>query len=105
MRILVFNCGSSSLKFELMESRYPPAQQPEEWRRVTRGTFEEIEPRAHFSLSDVRGHKRRRSEPISDHKTAALRSIEWLGRIGCRTKHHCSPDRAWQRTVDTTCYR
>jgi acetate kinase len=84
MRILIFNCGSSSLKFELMEIRYYPGQQEDE-RRVARGAFEEIGPRAHFRLSDEGGHTLEGSEPMADHKTAAVRTIDWLGQIGCQT--------------------
>jgi acetate kinase len=85
MRILVFNCGSSSLKFELIELLYNPAQQAEESRRVAHGTFEEIGPRAHFWLGEESGQTLERSEPIADHKAAALRTMDWLDQIGCRT--------------------
>lgn len=85
MRILVFNCGSSSLKFEVLEIGHQSGQQPENGRRIARGKFEEIGPRAHFTLSDESGHTLERSEPIADHKTAALRTIEWLGEVGCGT--------------------
>jgi acetate kinase len=54
MRILVFNCGSSSLKFELIEIQ-ERSEQPQNARRLARGTFEEIGPRASLRMSDERG--------------------------------------------------
>jgi len=82
MRFLVFNCGSSSLKLELIEIHYNAGHQPENARRLARGTFEEIGPRASIRMSDESGHKLESSEPIADHKAAAVRALDWLGEIG-----------------------
>ena len=80
MRILVFNCGSSSLKFELIEMEVHSGQLPLNIRRLARGTFEEIGPHASIRMSDESGHQLEQSEPITDHKVAAVRAIDWLGR-------------------------
>jgi acetate kinase len=87
MQILVFNCGSSSLKFELFEILEPPGKQPEEPRRLARGTFEEIGPHATIRMTDEWGRKLEISEPVVDHKTAAVRVIDWLCQPGNTTIH------------------
>src|SRR5215472_2215282 len=81
MRILVFNCGSSSLKFELIEIQ-EPSRQPASHRRLARGIFEEIGRQASFKMNDESGRQRERSEPISDHKSAAIRTVDWLDELG-----------------------
>lgn len=85
MRILVFNCGSSSLKFELIEMEVHSGQLPLNIRRLARGTFEEIGPHASIRMSDESGHQLEQSEPITDHKVAAVRAIDWLGQLGSAT--------------------
>jgi acetate kinase len=77
MHILVFNCGSSSLKFELIELQEQSGPR-ERIERLARGIVEEIGPRARIRMSDDHGHKLERLEQIADHKTAALRAVEWL---------------------------
>jgi acetate kinase len=85
MHILVFNCGSSSLKFELIEIDCQPGQQPEVVGRLARGTFEEIGPRGRITMSEKNGHKLELLEPIADHQAAALRALDWLGQFGSAT--------------------
>src|SRR5713226_1295624 len=82
MRILVFNCGSSSLKFELIELQDRHGREPEDARRLARGTFQEIGRRASISMSDDRGHQLEQTEPVADHKAAAVRAMDWLGQLG-----------------------
>jgi len=55
------------MKLELIEI-YKPGQQPEDARRLARGTFEEIGPRANIRMSDVSEHKLELSELIADRK-------------------------------------
>ncbi len=78
MRILVFNCGSSSLKFELIEIEV----RHENSRRLARGIFEEIGRHAKIRMSDENGHKVEQSAPVTDHQAAAARAIDWLGQPG-----------------------
>ena len=82
MRILVFNCGSSSLKFEFIEIKTRADGRTEEVRRLARGTFQEIGKHSTIRMSDESGHKVELAEPIPDHKTAAARAINWLGESG-----------------------
>ena len=84
MHILVFNCGSSSLKFELIEIQ-EQCGQPANARRLAHGIFEEIGPRASIRMSDEKGHQLEQPEHIADHKTAALRVIDWLEQVGGTT--------------------
>src|SRR5215471_10805242 len=81
MHVLVFNCGSSSLKFELIEIQEQPGQ-PGNARQLAHGIFEEIGPRAIIRMSDEKGHRLEQSEPISGHKAAAVRAIDWLEQLG-----------------------
>ena len=76
MEILVFNCGSSSLKFELLElddSRERRA------RILGRGNFERIgESRGEAVLTDSAGAGTTLEITANDHGDAARRAIAWL---------------------------
>jgi acetate kinase len=74
MRILVFNCGSSSLKFELLEV----GSSGDLINRIARGTFAEIGPRSHATMSASDGRKYDAPAAVANHAQAALRAIEWL---------------------------
>jgi acetate kinase len=78
MNILVFNCGSSSLKFELIRINLQ-AGTPDNGRRLARGTFREIGPRTSISMSDEAGRQLAQPEAIPDHQAAAVRALDWLG--------------------------
>jgi acetate kinase len=75
MKVLVFNCGSSSLKFEMLEL----ARGGRERRQIARGKFEEIGPRATALMTDASGKKTETSVPVENHAAAALRALKWLG--------------------------
>jgi acetate kinase len=75
MKVLVFNCGSSSLKFEMLEL----ARGGRERRQIARGKFEEIGPRATALMTDASGKKTETSVPVENHAAAALRALQWLG--------------------------
>ncbi len=74
MKILVFNCGSSSLKFELLEI----GAAGELLNRLARGVYEEIGPHAHAKLSGSDGRKLDAPAAVANHAEAASRAIEWL---------------------------
>jgi acetate kinase len=73
MKILVFNCGSSSLKFELLEIGPDGALR----ERIARGAFEEIGPHAHAKMT-AGERKLDGAAPVADHAEAALRALDWL---------------------------
>jgi len=74
MKILVFNCGSSSLKFELLEL----VANGELRERVARGVFEEIGPHAHAKMSAPGGRYFDAAAGVAIHAEAALHAITWL---------------------------
>ena len=74
MKILVFNCGSSSLKFELIEI----GADGELRQRIARGVFEEIGPRARATMSATGGRQFDSAAPVANHAEAALRVLDWL---------------------------
>ena len=73
MKILVFNCGSSSLKFELLEIDADGALR----ERIARGVFEEIGPHAHAKMT-AGDRKLDAAAPVANHAEAAVRAIDWL---------------------------
>lgn len=74
MKLLVFNCGSSSLKFELLDL----AANGELCERVARGVFEKIGPHAHAKMSAGGGRQFAAATAVANHAEAAQRSIAWL---------------------------
>ena len=74
MKILVFNCGSSSLKFELLEL----AANGDLRERVARGVFEEIGSHAHAKMSAAGGRQFDAAAVVANHAEAALHAITWL---------------------------
>ena len=71
---MVFNCGSSSLKFELLQLDAAGALV----NRLARGTFEEIGPHAHAKMSDADGRKFDAPASVANHAEAATHALEWL---------------------------
>jgi acetate kinase len=74
MKVLVFNCGSSSLKFELLEL----GDSGELLNRLARGIYEEIGPHAHAEMSAADGRKADAGAGVANHAQAALHAIDWL---------------------------
>jgi acetate kinase len=86
MHILVFNCGSSSLKFELVKIGGVDENGPSEnARRLARGAFAEIGPHTSIRMSDETGHQLEQSAQVTDHQDAAIRALEWLRQLGTIT--------------------
>ncbi|MGH7914875.1 MAG: acetate/propionate family kinase, partial [Candidatus Binataceae bacterium] len=75
MKVLVFNCGSSSLKFEMLEL----ARDGRKRKQIARGKFEEIGPRAKAIMTDASGKKTETLVPVENHAAAAMRALQWLG--------------------------
>jgi acetate kinase len=91
MKVLVFNCGSSSLKFEMLEL----ARGGRERRQIARGKFEEIGSRATALMTDASGKKTEASVAVENHAAAALRALKWLG----STRGESKPDVVVHRIV------
>src|SRR5579863_6046086 len=74
MEILVFNCGSSSLKFDLIET----ASDGGGHHTVTHGEVEGIGGQADFHFVDGNGQVSEESQSAPDHAVAAAHVIRWL---------------------------
>ncbi|HTW88463.1 MAG TPA: acetate/propionate family kinase [Candidatus Binataceae bacterium] len=77
MQVLVFNCGSSSLKFDLIDLD-PSGRRG---RTLGRGTFEEIGHGGRSEFIDGGGVRHEQSGTAKDHPAAALEAITWLETI------------------------
>ena len=75
MRILVFNCGSSSLKFELIELGASDA----DGRTVVRGMIDSIGPAAHLTVKREDSIVADRQAPLTSHAEAAAAALDALG--------------------------
>jgi len=74
MKALVFNCGSSSLKFELIELDKSLHAN----NALASGQVEEIGPHATAKFIGPDGKESRAAAPASNHKDAALHALDWL---------------------------
>jgi acetate kinase len=79
MKILVFNCGSSSLKFELLELDRKDGSRT---KVIGRGDFERIgEAQSDAVLVDESGAAKTAAMRTPDHGEAARQAIEWLAKL------------------------
>src|SRR4051794_33890929 len=78
MNILVLNCGSSSLKFQLI-ALAPPTSQLGSTRRLAKGLIERIGGQAIVNLQVGTGATRKSTVPLRDHTAA----VELLTRWAC----------------------
>ena len=74
MNVLVLNCGSSSLKFLLVDAATES--------RLARGLVERIGGQALCTYEPRQGDVRKFAEPIRDHRVAVERVMRWLVRTG-----------------------
>jgi acetate kinase len=80
MRVLVFNCGSSTLKFKVigLDENTPPGQE----QRLTRGIVEKIGNKAMLKFVDEKGPSLQETASVPDHGSATQRVFDWLGTLG-----------------------
>jgi acetate kinase len=83
MRILAINCGSSTLKFQLIET--DGYTTPGEQRRLARGVVDRIGPETNieFRGADVETH--RETAAVAGHDQATRRVLAWLESAGLLT--------------------
>ena len=74
MKALVFNCGSSSLKFELIELEKSLRGR----KTLARGKFEEIGEHATQKFTGPGGKEVSGFASVSNHKDAALNALSWM---------------------------
>jgi acetate kinase len=72
MKILVINCGSSTLKFQLIETDGDAA------RRLARGIVDRIGGRANIDFAPAEGEPRQETAAVGDHDQATRQVLAWL---------------------------
>jgi acetate kinase len=77
MRVLVFNCGSSSLKFELVE-----LDGSFQRKTAVRGAIDGIGPHATYTLANFDGDQTSGARELNDHASSAMFVLSWLDSIG-----------------------
>ena len=75
MRVLAINCGSSTLKFELLDAA-------DEEHSLVRGIVDRIGGRGSVELSDENGERTMQLAAVADHGEAALLAIRSLDSSG-----------------------
>ena len=73
MNVLILNCGSSSLKFQLIATDLPRIDQDQD-QLLARGVFERIGSQCLISLAGTDGKVTKLALPLRDHRAA----IDWL---------------------------
>jgi acetate kinase len=76
MKILVINCGSSTLKFQLIET------DGDTTRRLAGGVVDRIGGRANIDFAPADGEPHRETEAVGDHDQATRRVLAWLDSVG-----------------------
>jgi acetate kinase len=83
VNVLVLNCGSSTLKFQLIETDSKLIEDDRD-RRLARGIVERIGSQSLLTF-EAEGHPRERlAEPIRDHRAAVDRVLRWLVSSGSK---------------------
>lgn len=80
MKVLVINCGSSTLKFEVieLETDTPAGQE----QRLVRGIVEKVGKEAMLKFVDEKGPRFEEMAGVSDHGSATNKVIDWLEILG-----------------------
>ena len=77
MKILVLNCGSSTLKFQLIETAAAPKSTGDDVK-LARGVVDRIGSAASTRFEAVGSTEKQESVPIHDHEEAVGKVVEWL---------------------------
>ena len=80
MNVLVFNCGSSSLKFQVIGLENGAAT-GERDRRLARGLIERIGGEASCAFTTVDGSAVQHTTPIANHEEAVREALKWLASV------------------------
>ncbi|MCJ7511283.1 MAG: acetate kinase [Dehalococcoidia bacterium] len=80
MKVLAINCGSSTLKFQVIEVEEEAA--PGRERRLASGTVDRIGGRAAIEFAAENGERLQEAAPVADHGEATQRVLVWLGSCG-----------------------
>ena len=77
MNILVLNCGSSSLKFQIIETDLPLIEANTD-RQLARGVIERIGSQSLITLQADEKSPSKNAEPLRDHRAALDHVIRWI---------------------------
>lgn len=80
MKILVLNCGSSTLKFQVVELNEKTPLDPEQ--RIGHGLVDRIGRRGEIIFISENGERLEETAEIADHGMAVRRVFEWLKSFG-----------------------
>jgi acetate kinase len=80
MRLLVINCGSSTLKFQLIEAEGDAALDRQ--RRLARGIVDRIGAPASLEFAGEGREPHRETAAVADHDEATRRVLAWLESVG-----------------------
>ncbi len=80
MKVLVFNCGSSTLKFKVIgiDQDTPPGLE----RQLARGMIERIGSSALLKFADEEGQHLKETIRMTDHGSATRQALDWLKTLG-----------------------
>jgi acetate kinase len=79
MKVLVINCGSSTLKFELIETDGGASA---DQQRLARGIVDRIGGQATLEFAGGGGESHRETTAVADHDVATRRVFAWLESVG-----------------------
>ncbi len=77
MNILVLNCGSSSVKFQIIETDLELIKQNND-KRLARGVIERIGSQALITLQPEGGKQIKKARPLRDHRDAIDFILRWI---------------------------
>jgi len=82
MKVLVINCGSSTLKFKVIEltGDTPPGQET----RIAHGGVDRIGDRGMVKFIAENGAHLQKTERVTDHSESALLVLDWLNSLDIR---------------------
>ncbi len=77
MNILVLNCGSSSLKFQIIETDLEHIENDSD-KTLAKGLIERIGSQSIITFKACGHHPFKSAEPLRDHKAALNYAIKWI---------------------------
>lgn len=80
MKVLVLNCGSSTLKFQVfaLDESTPPGRE----QQLARGIVERVGGHAMLEFMNDKGPYLREATTVTDHRSATRQALDWLGTLG-----------------------
>jgi len=80
MKVLIFNCGSSTLKFQVLALDKDTPSGGEQ--RLAHGIVERIGGRAMLKFVDENGQSLQETSSVTDHGKATHKALDWLKSLG-----------------------